>query len=154
MVKQFQCKKKAWAKMDCTSQNATFWCFVELKNGSTPLHIHGKHSLVFPDSYPAYSAVKLWCWDSPVTNGKRTRVEDGVKSGRSKSAWMESNVAEVKKLIQVNPNHSMWLLGGWGNCHSDRWANWRHLEKSSNTLRLQMWKKWKLPQCRHLVIFL
>ena len=92
------------AQMDCTFQNARFYCFVELKNKSTPLQIHRKLLEAFPDSCPAYSTIKLWCRD--FISGKRKRFDDKERPGRPKSARMEDNVAEVKRLIQENPRHS------------------------------------------------
>ena len=91
------------AKMDCDFQSAKFYCFVELKNDSTPIQIYRKLLVAFPDSCH-HSTIKLWCRD--FISGKRTRVEDEERPGRPKSARIEDNFAEVKRLIQENARHS------------------------------------------------
>ena len=95
--------------MECFYEYAKFYCYVELKNNSSPIAIFNKLNSVYPNNCPAYSSVKLWCRE--FNHGTRESFIHRPRSGRPCSSRTNENILKIEQLILENPKHSTRSLG-------------------------------------------
>ena len=78
--------------------------YVETMSGASAADIHLKLQNVFPNDFPSYSTVRLWCRD--FKNGTRSNASDNPRSGRLRSSRTSENIEAVRQLIETNPRNS------------------------------------------------
>lgn len=94
----------AATNMQYEKEHARFHVYVETMSGASAADIHLKLQNVFPNDFPSYSTVRLWCRD--FKNGTRTNASDNPRSGRPRSSRTSENIEAVRQLIETNPRNS------------------------------------------------